>query len=94
MPPSPDSPEEQSVPQEEFGDVNVFSEERLAKLKEKANTEYVTMCEIIKKSEMALTGIVEWLKAAEKNEFRFIAASKVYIETLKSIESENSKTKF
>mgnify|MGYP001569847188 CR=1 FL=1 len=79
---------------DEYGEINVFSEERLAKLKGKANTEYVIMCEIIKKSEMALTGIVEWLKAAEKNEFRFASASKAYIETLKAVETENNKPKF
>lgn len=79
---------------DEFGDVNVFSDERLAKLKEKANTEFATMADIIKKSEMALEGIVEWLKAAEKNERAFYTASKAYVETLKAIETEMIKVKF
>lgn len=100
MPPLPNNPEELSVPQEplegedEFGKIGVFSDERLAKLKEKANGEFVVMCEIIKKSEMALTGIVEWLKAAEKNERAFYITSKGYITTLKAIEEENNKVKF
>lgn len=80
--------------QDEFGDVNVFSDERLAKLKEKGNAEFQTMAGIIQKSEMALEGIVEWLKAAEKNERAFYNASKAYVETLKAIETEMIKTKF
>lgn len=79
---------------DEFGDVNVFSEERLAKLKSVANEQFTTMSEIIKKSEAALTGIVEWLKVAEKNERAFYTASKAYVETLKAIETEGIKVKF
>lgn len=79
---------------DEYGETNVFSEERLKKLKVTANTEFVVLCEIIKKSEMALTGFTEWAKAAEANERRFYASSKVYVETLKKIEEENNKTKF
>lgn len=79
---------------DEFGDVSVFSEERLAKLKNVANEQFTTMSEIIKKSEAALLGITEWLKAAEKNERAFYTASKAYVETLKAIESETYKPKF
>lgn len=90
---NPQDPQEQSIPQEPE-DESVFSEERLANLKSVANTEYTAMSEIIKKSEMALTGIVEWLKSAEKNERAFYTASKNYTATLKAIEEENSKPKF
>lgn len=79
---------------DEFGDVHVFSEERLANLKEKANTEFALMCKAIKMSESALEGIVEWLKHAETNQKRFHATSKAYVETLKAIEDENNSTKF
>ncbi len=77
-----------------YGELNVFSAERLASLKATANTEFVKLCEIIKKSETALTGIVEWLKAAEKNEHAFYTASKAYTEILKAIEEEGRKTTF
>lgn len=79
---------------DEFGDVNIFSEERLEKLKEKANGEFTSMCNFIKMSETALEGIIEWLKSAEKNEKRFHTAAKTYVETLKSIEKENNTPKF
>lgn len=82
------------VTTDEYGDVNVFSEERLAKIKARANEEFVTMTEVIKKSETALTGFAEWSKAAEANERRFYVASKAYVETLKAVESENLKCKF
>lgn len=84
----------QSNPEEdEFGEINVFSEERLAKLKERANEEFKVMCEIIKKADGALAGITEFLKVAVKNEHAFHKASKAYVETLKAIESENEKVK-
>lgn len=84
----------EEVTTDTYGDINVFSDERLANLKSVANTEFTTMSEIIKKSEMALTGIVEWLKSAEKNERAFYTASKAYTKTLKAIEEENLKVKF
>ena len=79
---------------DEYGEINVFSKERLANIKEKANEKFTAMAEIIKKSEMALTGIMEWLKATEKNERAFYFASKEYTESLKLIEQENDKCKF
>lgn len=79
---------------DEFGDVSVFSEERLAKLKGEANENFTKMCEIIKRSDSALAGITEFLKVAVKNEHAFHTASKAYVETLKAIESETYKCKF
>lgn len=79
---------------DEFGDVYVFSEERLAKLKALANTQFTTMSETVKKSQAALLGIVEWLKSAELNERTFHSESKAYVETLYKIEEEITKTKF
>lgn len=80
--------------EDEFGDIYVFSEERLAKLKDKANTEYTAMVGIIKNAESALSGFAEWARAAEANEKRFVTASKTYVATLKEIEDEMIKTKF
>lgn len=79
---------------DEFGHVNVFSEERLAKLKEKANEQHIQLCEIIKKSETALGAIVEFLGHAEKNERVFYTIAKAYIESLKAVENESYKPKF
>lgn len=80
--------------EDEFGDIYVFSEARLAKLKSQANTEYTTMCDIIKKAESALSGFAEWARNAEANEKRFVASSKAYVALLKEIEGEMIKTKF
>ena len=79
---------------DEFGEINVFSEERLAKLKATANEQFTTMAEIVKKSQAALVGIVEWLKGAELNERAFYKESKAYVETLHALEEEINKTKF
>lgn len=79
---------------DEFGDTNIFSDGRLAKLKLQANDDFVIMSNIIKKSEAALAGITEFLRVAELNEREFYSASKKYITTLKAIESENNKCKF
>jgi len=79
---------------DEFGDTNIFSDERLAKLKETANDQYTKMAEVIKKSEAALAGITEFLRVAELNEREFYGSSKAYVATLKLIEEENRKCKF
>lgn len=79
---------------DEFGELSVFSEERLAKLKATANEQFTAMSETVKKSQAALLGIVEWLKSAELNERTFYKESKEYVETLHLIEEENTKTKF
>lgn len=79
---------------DEFGDTSVFSEERLAKLKTKANEQFTAMCETIKRSEAAISGFAEWAQAAEKNERAFHTASKAYVETLKAIQDETYKCKF
>jgi hypothetical protein len=79
---------------DEYGDVNVYSEERYKALKAKANEGYSVLCEVIKKSETSLLGIVEFLRCAEKNEKMFYTKSKEYVEILKKLEDENTKTKF
>lgn len=80
--------------EDEFGALDVRSDARLAKLKEKANQQFLDMCEIIKKSEMALTGITEFLKATEANEKRFYNCTQEYVKTLKEIEHEVEKVRF
>lgn len=87
----PESPEKK---EDEFGDIYVFSEERLAKLKGQANEQFTTLCQIIKNAEGALAGFTEWARSAEANEKRFYTASKAYVETLKTIYDEGIKTKF
>lgn len=79
---------------DEFGNVYVFSDERMKALRDRANTEFTAMCETIKLSESALAGIVEFLRCAERNERSFHAASKRYVETLKAIAEEIEKVKF
>ena len=79
---------------DEYGEINVFSEERYSMLKAKANEQYVGLCEIIKRTETAIAGFKEWAQAAEMNEKRFYNSSKEYIETLKKVETEGYKPKF
>lgn len=86
--------ETEAPEKDEYGEVAVFSEERYKAIKAKANEQYLAMCEIVKKSETALTGIVEFLRCAEKNERAFYGKSKEYVEILKKLEIESSKPKF
>lgn len=80
--------------EDEFGDLNVQSDARMAKLKGQANEHFRVICETIKKSQSAISGFAEWARTAEANEKRFHDVSKAYVETLKAIEGEQIKTRF
>ena len=83
------------VPSEdEFGSVHIQSDARMAHLKSVANKQFTDMCEVIKKSQSAMSGFAEWARTAETNEKRFHDVSKAYVETLKAIEGEGIKTRF
>lgn len=79
---------------DEFGDVNVFSEARLQALKDKANEQFTSLCEVILRAEAAIEGFAEWAKTAEKNEKVFHSKSKEYVATLKAIQDEGTKPVF
>lgn len=80
--------------EDEFGDIGVFSYERLVKFKAQAKVHQDVMCEIIKKSEMALVGTVEFLKCAEKNERAFKLEAESFIKAMALVEEESNRPKF
>lgn len=85
---------DEQPPTDEFGDVSVFSDERLAKLKKEADRLYLVMESAVKKSDSAIDGFKVWAETALKNEQEFYQASKDYLAELMKIKDETYKPKF
>lgn len=85
---------EDTRPSDEFGYLDVWSEERLAHLKTQANEKYTSVCERIKKAGQVVSAVAEFTKLADDNAKLFYSESKEYVEILKKIEEESFKVKF
>lgn len=79
---------------DEYGVLNVYSEARLKKLKNDANSKYKEMSEVVLKINNCITGLSEFAKVAESTAKSFHSISKEYVEVLKAIENENIKVTF
>jgi len=97
MPP-PNSPEEQSVPQEpvedQFGALDVFSEARIEHLKNLANTQYKEMSESVLNMHEVMQKCYAATVLADEAAKRFNGSSKAYASTLKAVWDETQKVKF
>ena len=94
---NPDDPMEQSVPQrneDEFGDLDVFSEARLEHLKTLANTQYKEMSESVLNMHEVMQKTYAAIILGDEAAKRFNHASKTYASTLKAVWDETQKVKF
>lgn len=79
---------------DEFGDIYVFSQARLDKLKAAANAAYLEMVAANKEAAEVVKAARILTQRAEENQRTFIFKSKTFVATVKAVGEEHIKTVF